>query len=209
MVDRDGANTGGKFGKSIQRYKIAALGAHIKPRKGRAVFLEGLLQFHKDRIVIRRRVNCRNLARTVGRLQGQLYLLRGHAQSCGAVAVNGHAQLRILELQIAIDVLQFRQFAQGILNALGAFKKRPHIRAKQRVLIQGFGRAPAYADGGRHTHKYAHGRRGVEILAQLLGHGLNAGAFVVLGQPHEQNAVVHALAAAHNAHNGVIGRHMG
>ena len=112
-------------------------------------------------------------------------------------------------MQIAVDVLQFRQLAQGILNALGAFKKRTHIRPEQRVLIQGLGRAAANADGGRHTHKYAHGRRGVEILAQLLGHGLNAGAFVVLRQPHEQDAVVHALAAAHNAHNGVVGRHMG
>ena len=112
-------------------------------------------------------------------------------------------------MQIAVYILQFRQFAQGVLNVLGAFKKRTHIRAKQRILIQGLGRAAANADGGRHTHKYAHGGRGVEILAQFLGHGLNAGAFIVLRQPHEQNAVVHALAAAHNTHNGVVGRHMG
>ena len=142
-------------------------------------------------------------------MQGQLYLLRGHAKGGSAVAVDGNPQFRIFELQVTVHILQFRQLAQGFFDALGAVKKRPHVRPKQRILIQGLGGAATNADGGGHAHKNPHGGRGVEILAQLLGHSLNTGAFVVLCQPHEQNAVVHALAAAHNTHNGIVGRHIG
>ncbi len=141
-------------------------------------------------------------------MQGQFNLPRTHAQRRRAVAVNGHAQFGVLELQVAVHVLNFGQSAQGLLHLLGAVVKRRHVRPGQGILVERLGGTPADIDGRRHAHEYAQRRGGVQFAPQALGHALNARPLAVGLEAHEQVAVVHALAGTHNAHHGIVHGHM-
>ena len=209
VVHGNGPHARLHFDQGIQGHEVAVGGAHIEARQGRTVLLKFFLQFHKNRVVVGGRVDGGYFTRAVGRLERQVYLVRADAQGRRAVAINGNAQFGVFQLQVAVHVLYLRQGAQGVLYLLGAVVEVFHIRAGKRVLIQRLGRAPAQVDGRGHPHKDPHGGRDIEFAPQLLRHLIDAGPLCVGFERHEQNAVVHAGAAAHNAHNGIVHGQMG
>ena len=80
-----------------------------------------------------------DLAGTVGRIEGILDLLGGDPQAGGPVAVDIQVDLRVLDLQVAGDVLQHRQTAHLQLEGGRLPVEFFRIRALQHKLVQGLG----------------------------------------------------------------------
>ena len=70
------------------------------------------LQLHDDRILVARREDGRDLARTVRRVQRVLDLVRRHAQRGGAFAIDVDPHLRAVEREIGVHVRRTRRRAQ-------------------------------------------------------------------------------------------------
>ena len=74
------------------------------------------LQFHDDAVFVVGRVDGGDLPGAVGGVQRIFHLLRGHSKRGGLIAVNHHVDLRVLDLQIAVDVLQAGKLPQFLLE---------------------------------------------------------------------------------------------
>ena len=106
-------------------------------------------QLEDHPILIVGRVDRRDLARAVRVVQRLLDLLHRHAQGGGAVAVDPHAHLRVLDLQIGCHVLQRGDAAQHPLEVRGVVVQRVDVGALQGELVLGLGRAPPDTDRRR------------------------------------------------------------
>src|SRR5207253_11428149 len=114
--------------------------------------LELWFQLGDDFVFVIGRVDGGNEPRTVCGVQRLLDLLRGYAQGRGFVAINVNADLRVLDLQIAGDILQLRELAQLALQLGNVVIQFGDIRALQRILILALGQVAANADGRQILH---------------------------------------------------------
>ena len=89
----------------VQRDELARRGTDVEQRQRRRVALELRRDAHDDLILIVRRVDLRDLPRAVGVVERRLHLIRGQAERRNPVTVHLDPNLRIVEPQIAVDVL--------------------------------------------------------------------------------------------------------
>ena len=95
----------------VQRHQLAAGGLHVEHRERLRPQLELRQQFHDDLVRVAGRIDRRDLPRAVRVVQGQFDLRRRNAQRRGLVAINLHIDLRVLQPQVARDILESRQRA--------------------------------------------------------------------------------------------------
>ena len=130
------------------------------------IVLKAPVYFEQHAVLIARRINGRHPLRSVGRKQSTLNLFRTHMQRRRAVAVNLQRHLRALDLQIASDLRQPRNFAQFLLKHLRAAAQLLNVAALQRVLIQTLGHRPANANQRRILQKRAGGVQAIQLRPQ-------------------------------------------
>ena len=143
----------------VERDQAAAGRAHIEHRQRRGIALELWRDLHHHLILIVRRVDLRHLPGAVGVVECGLHLVHREAERRDPVAVHVHANLRVLHLQIAADVLE-----PGNLPDLVLEHRRPVVEFRgvgvlQRELIRA-ARAllPAQVDLLRHVDEHAQAR---------------------------------------------------
>jgi hypothetical protein len=130
-----------------------------------------------------------------------LDLLRRDAQRRGAVAVDLHLHLRILDLEIAGDVGEQRNLGEPPFELRRLAVQRIEIGALQRVLVEALARAGADVDDRDVLHVGAdagHDRGlGLQLAGDLVGAEL---PLLLRPEPDEHAAVVHRLRAPAGSH---------
>ena len=104
MVDGKRAVRRKQSGDRVQRNELSGSVADVEQRKRPRLVLELRLELHDHLILVVRRIDRRNLARAVCRIQCILDLQHVETEGGGAVAVDVDGERRILHLQIGGDV---------------------------------------------------------------------------------------------------------
>src|SRR5579862_1344390 len=136
MRDRERADRRLERRHRIERDQRTAVGAYVKHRQRGRVHLELRQEFHDHPVLVRRRVNRRDLTRSVRVVERVLDRLGGHAERGRAIAVDLHGHLRLRDLQIAGDVDQPGQRLELVLDLRRPFEQFRGVRSLQRVLVQ-------------------------------------------------------------------------
>ena len=89
-----------------ERHEPVTWRLHVEHRERRGIQLVLRRDLHDDLIFVVWREDLRDLARAVGRRQRELHLIDGQAERCDLLPVERHGQLRILDLEVRIDVKQ-------------------------------------------------------------------------------------------------------
>ena len=134
------------------------------------IVLKAPVHFKQHAVLIARRINRRHPLRSVSRKQSTLDLFRTHMQRRRPIAVDLQRHLRTLDLQIASDVRQPRNFSQFLLKHLRAAAELLNIAALQRVLIQTLGHRPANANQRRILQKRARRVQAIQLRPQPSDH---------------------------------------
>ena len=118
------------LGHAVEGNQPAGSISNVEQRQGRRIFLElrGDLQNHL--VLIVRRVNLRHLTRAVRVIERRFDLIGRQAQCRQLVAIHVDADLRVLQLQIAVHVLEARQLAQ-----LRFENRRPVVQLDRKSVV--------------------------------------------------------------------------
>src|SRR6266496_232427 len=127
---------------------------NVKSTQGRGIPLKLGLHFQDYLILISRSVDRRYLARAKGIAQGRLDLLNGHAQRRSLFAINIDVDLRGINLQIAIDILNQRQIAHGLFKNSGVVVELPVTGSLNGNLVKAATRLTADIEGRRILNNY-------------------------------------------------------
>ena len=94
-------------------------------------------------IIVRRRVDGRDLARAEGVVERVADLIGRHAENARAIAVDLDGALRVAQLQVDVHVAQDRDLAQLLEERRREPEKLVQVGARHDILIERLRRAPA------------------------------------------------------------------
>ena len=122
-------------------------------------------------------------------------MLHGDPETGGPVAIDSHAHLGILDLQVGRHVLQRRYSAQHALQSGRVIVQRVDVGALQRELVEGLGRPAADADRRWQREIGPNSRHAVEFRRELPRDLVRRQAIAERLQADAEPALIHRAAA--------------
>ena len=150
---REGSGVGRDRAERGEGRELAGGGANVEKPDRAGVRLELRSQLHDDLVLVVGRVDRRDLARAVGRVERVLDLLGSDPEGGRLVPVDNDVDLRVGELQVARHVLDAGDAAHLLLELRRVLVELRRVRVLERVLVLALGEASAQADGRRHLQK--------------------------------------------------------
>ena len=173
MVDGERADRGLQRRDRIQRNQRAAVGAHVEHRQHRRIGLVTRLELHHHPVLVIRRVNRRDLARTVRVVERALDRLRRHAERICFITIDVDGDLRLGYLQITRHVDQPGECAQLRFDVTRDAVELGRVGALQRVLVEAFRELSADPDRRNVLDERADvgklRKRGTQLAHDLIG----------------------------------------
>ena len=173
MIDQLRAHAARKFCHRAERNQFAGRRMNVESAQRGRILLELGFDFEDHLIFVGRRINRRNLTRAKGVAQRRLDLSNGHAYGGGPFAIDIDVDLRGVDLQVAIDVLNRRQLAHLFFQNANVVVKIGCVRSLERHLVQTARRHAADAQAGRVLQKHAQARLvrkpGSQFFDDLIG----------------------------------------
>ena len=167
MVDAQRANIVGKLGHRVQGHQLPARRVHVKQRQQGRVKLVLIFGLRDHTVSVIGRVDRRHLALAVSRIQRVFDLAGSDSERRCLVAIDIHVDLRVLNEQVAGNVLQ-QTPELGIIAQLGFQSRRVIVQGE---LVLALGQVAADANGRQHLRICTDSRylreRGPQFLHQL------------------------------------------
>ena len=116
VAHRERADAHRDIGHGIERNELSIGRPDVEHRQRRRILLKFRRDLQDDLVLIAGRVNLRDLARPVRIEQRRLNLTDGQPERGDPVAVEGDLELRIVQPQIAVDVLDARNLAHRLFE---------------------------------------------------------------------------------------------
>ena len=136
MADRHRPDVGLQPRDRLERNQPPRIRTDVQQRHRRRIVLKLRRHLQDDLVLVVRRVDLRDLSRAVGVVQRVLDLVRRESQRRDLVPVHVDRDLRVLQQQVAADVLQPRQLPDLFLHQRRVLVQLGGVGVLQRELIQ-------------------------------------------------------------------------
>src|ERR1019366_2620652 len=208
---RQGTNGRYQLRDGVERNHFPSAGADVEKGKLVRIVLEFRQQFYDDVVLIVGRVYGADLAGTVRGIESIGNLSRRQSQCVRFIVVDFHGELRVLDLQVAGNILQLRKCAESTLQLGRILVELRRVGRLQRVLVLRLGQRSADADGGRNLHEDVQARNLRHFRTKFLNHLHRAhvvDAIFLVPQPKEDATLIDGIAdRRHGVHDAGIEPH--